>query len=168
MTSSRRGQEAARGEQGRGPENVHERRDEAPGARGRPGARTLLGVVPIAERKAAAGATVALTALEVHEGGVGMLRYLISHDLKPERGEMVHAEPEVRVRDDSGLDYEVALVEAGSDTGGEADGLLRVEGLLEPGTRRLEVEFVRLLVVELPDGEEKPSVLGPWLFRVAP
>lgn len=128
----------------------------------------MLGVVPIAEKQVAGGATVALAALEVHEGGVGMLRYLISHDLLPERGEMVHAEPEMRVRDDSGLDYEVALVEAGSDTDGESDGLLRIEGLPELGNRPLDVEFVRLAVVELPNGEEKPSLQGPWLFRVAP
>jgi hypothetical protein len=45
-------------------------------------ARTLRKVVPIAQRREAGGITVALSALELYEGGEGILRYLISHDPK--------------------------------------------------------------------------------------
>ena len=67
-------------------------------------ARTLRKVIPIAQKREAGGITIALSALELYEGGGGILRYLISHDPQkvfkdPFKGGL---EPEIEVQDGSG------------------------------------------------------------------
>lgn len=124
-------------------------------------ARTLREVVPIVQRRSAAGITVALSALEVHEGGRGLIGYLLSPD-GPEGWDNLrrYSFPEVRVRDDQGRSYEAAAGTAPRPWG----GTLRVADLLEAGAAELEVEVVRLF--RGPSGRGLAEHLdGPWIFR---
>ena len=129
----------------------------------RSNARTLQKVVPIAQRREAGGITVALSALELYEGGEGVLRYLISHDPK-EAFEYGGPEPEMEIRDGSGRLYGWGL-EGYSGGGGEEEGALEVFDLPESGD--LEVKVVRVVRTEPPDGAVSEAREGPWEFRLS-
>ncbi len=148
-------------------EEPHGRVGEARVSFERYDARALLKVVPVAQRRSAAGITVALSALEVYEGGRSLLRYSVSPDPGTEAGPggrpMRHCVPEVLVRDERGRSYEAlqGSVRASRNT---ADGELHVVGLPESGTSELEVEVVRLFE-ELPVAPRRGEhVDGPWVF----
>lgn len=125
-------------------------------------ALTLNRVVPIAQQSSAAGITVALSALEIHEGGRGLIRYLLSPDSELRDWDRLirYSFPEVRVRDDRGRSYEVGVGSAARAWG----GTLRVAGLPEAGAAELEVGVIRLF--KGPSGEGRSESLdGPWVFR---
>lgn len=126
-------------------------------------ASTLRKVVPIAQRREAGGITVALSALELYEGGEGVLRYLISHD--PETAfEHGAPEPEMEIRDDSGRRYGWGL-EGYSGGPGETEGTLEVFDLPDSGD--LEVTVARVVSTEPPDGAVSEAREGPWEFRLS-
>lgn len=129
----------------------------------RSNARTLRKVVPIAQRREAGGITVALSALEIYEGGEGVLRYLISHDPKTafQNG---GPEPEMEIRDGSGRRYGWWL-EGYSGNPGEEEGTLGVFDLPDSGD--LEIRVVRVVSTEPPDGAVSEAREGPWVFRLS-
>lgn len=65
-------------------------------------ALTLRKVLPIAQKREADGITVALSALELYEGGEGILRYLISYDPQTVAKDGA-PEPEMEMQDGAGL-----------------------------------------------------------------
>ncbi len=87
-------------------------------------ALTLTRVVPIAQQSNAAGITVALSALEIHEGGRGLIGYLLSPDSESRNWDRLirYSFPEVRVRDDRGRPYEAGVGSAPRAWGGHATG----------------------------------------------
>lgn len=126
-------------------------------------ARTLRKVIPIAQRREANGITVALSALELYEGGGGILRYMISHD--PRTAFQGRAsEPEMEVRDGSGRRYGWDL-EGYSGGPGETEGTLVVFDLPDSGD--LEIMVARVVDTEPPDGAISEAHEGPWEFRLS-
>lgn len=125
-------------------------------------AHTLRKVVPIAQRRGSGGVTVALSALELYEGGQGVLRYLVSHD--PAAFEDGGPEPELEVRDGSGHRYGWDL-EGNSGGPGEEEGTLRLFDLPESG--HLEVTVVLVAHTEPPDAAASEARGGPWEFRLS-
>lgn len=124
---------------------------------------TLRKVVPIAQRREAGGITVALSALELYEGGEGVLRYLVSYDPTVfEDG--APDEPEMEIRDGSGRSYGWWLSEY-SGGPGETEGILQVSDL--PRSGDLEMRVVRLVSREPPEGAVGETCEGPWEFRVS-
>ncbi len=149
-------------------EEPHGRVEEVKVSFERYDAQALLKVVPIAQRRSAAGITVALSALEIYEGGRSLLRYSVSPDPGTEAGPggrpVRYFVPEVLVRDERGRSYE-ALQGSVRSSGSTADGELHVVGLPESGTSELEIEVVRLFE-ELPIAPRRGEHLdGPWIFR---
>jgi hypothetical protein len=128
----------------------------------RSNARTLRKVVPIAQRREVGGITVALSALELYEGGEGVLRYLVSHD--PAAFEDGGPEPEIEIRDSSGRSYGWGLDGYGGGPG-ETEGTLEVYDLPDSGD--LEVTVVRVVGTEPPDGAVSEAHEGPWEFRLS-
>lgn len=129
----------------------------------RSNARTLRKVVPIAQRRDAGGITVALSALELYEGGGGILRYLVSHDPKTAFVDGA-PEPEMEIRDGSGHLYGWGI-EGYSGNPGEEEGTLEVFDL--PGSGDLEIRVVRVVSTEPPDGTISEAHEGPWEFRLS-
>jgi hypothetical protein len=129
----------------------------------RSNARTLKKVVPIAQGREARGITVALSALELYEGGGGVLRYLISHDAKG-AFEYGGPEPEVEIRDALGNHYGWNL-EGYSGGDGEEEGTLEVFDLPDSGD--LEVVVTRVVRTEPPEGAVSEARDGPWEFRLS-
>jgi hypothetical protein len=129
----------------------------------RSNARTLRKVVPIAQCREAGGITVALSALELYEGGEGVLRYLISHDPK-KAFEYGGPEPEVEIRDGSGRLYGWGLEGYGGGEG-ETEGTLEVFDLPDSGD--LEVRVLRVVRTGPPDGAVGEAREGPWEFRLS-
>jgi hypothetical protein len=122
-------------------------------------ARTLQRVVPVVQKVSVGGVTAALASVELHEGGTGVLRFLISSDTEY----LGMPEPEVSVRDDSGRSYVVLPDHAGS-SGGEVEVSMHALGLPEPAD--LEVEITRLTEFDHRHGDlEVASWEGPWTFR---
>jgi hypothetical protein len=122
-------------------------------------ARTLQKVVPVVQKAGVGGVTVALASVEVHEGGNGILRFLISSDTEY----LGMPEPAIRVRDDSGRSYVVLPDHAGS-SGDGVEVSVHALGLPEPA--ELEVEIARLTEFDYRhDDAEVASWEGPWTFR---
>ena len=129
----------------------------------RSNARTLQKVVPIAQRREAGGITVALSALELYEGGEGILRYLISHD--PEAAfEGGGPEPEMEVRDGLGRRYGWGP-EGYSGGPGETEGTLRLVDLPDSGD--LAGRVVRVVRTEPTDAAVSEGREGPWGLRLS-
>ena len=126
----------------------------------RSNACTLRKVVPIAQRREAGGVTVALSTLELYEGGEGVLRYLVSHDPTVFEG----GDPELEIRDASGRHYGWDL-EGNSGVPGEEEGTLRLFDL--PDSGEIEVAVVRLVCTEGPEGAVVEALEGPWEFRLS-
>ena len=121
-------------------------------------ARTLRRVVPFVQKVGVGGVTVALASVELHEGGNGVLRFLISSTSE----HLGTPEPEVRVRDGSGRHYAILLVRA-SSSGDELEVSMHALGLPEPA--ELEVEIARLTEIDHRQDVEVASWEGPWTFR---
>lgn len=128
----------------------------------RSNACTLRKVVPIAQRREAGGVTVALSALELYEGGEGVLRYLVSHD--PAAFEDGGPHPEMEIRDGSGRSYGWGLDGYGGGPG-ETEGTLEISDL--PDTGDLEVRVARMVRTEPQDGAVVEAREGPWEFRLS-
>ena len=128
----------------------------------RSNARTLRKVVPIAQRREAGGITVALSALELYEGGEGILRYLISYDPKA-AFEDGGPEPEMEVRDGSGRRYGWGL-EGYSGGPGETEGTLKVLDLPDSGD--LKIRVLRVVRTEPPEGSVSEAREGRWELRL--
>lgn len=130
-----------------------------------PSARTLEHVVPIARKQTVGETTVALTSLEVHGEGLGVLWWRVSFEVEPLAGGGI-PEPEFRIRSVPGR--ELPWWPRGSGAGdGEADGEIEVEDLPDAGD--IEVVVSRLVfrewVSERGEEEELDSYEGPWSFR---
>lgn len=138
---------------------------EPPVERPRASAWNLERVVPVAQKQAVGGITVALASLELFGEGVGVLRYLISS----EEGLFEYGipEPELVLRDASGRVLSWSPRGSGS-RGGEADGEVEVRDL--PQTGALEVEVTRLASLgfdeEAGEEVEEDSYDGPWTFEI--
>ena len=109
---------------------------------------------------------VALSALELYEGGEGILRYLISYEPQtsfkdPFKGS---PEPEIEVRDGSGRYYGWRL-DGSSGGDGETEGTLEIFDL--PRSGELEIIVVRVVSTESPDGNVNESHEGPWEFHLS-
>lgn len=136
----------------------------------KPAATTLRQVVPVAQKRHASGLTVALSYLEIHEGGNGFLRFLMRQDRPSRRRALTSPGLELRVRDGSGRPLETREDGSGSSMESSYATLashasLLVFGLSDSGD--IEVEVLR--VVELDEygrtREEGSSWEGPWTFR---
>lgn len=139
---------------GRGPEPVVPIPEGFRGA----SARTLRRVVPFVQKVGVGGVTVALASVELHEGGNGVLRFLISSTSE----HLGTPEPEVRVRDGSGRHYAILFARA-SSSGDEMEVSMHALGLPEPA--ELEVEIARLTEIDHRQDVEVASWEGPWTFR---
>lgn len=129
-------------------------------------ARTLRKVIPIAQKREAGGITIALSALELYEGGGGILRYLISHDPQkvfkdPFKGGL---EPEIEVQDGSGRCYGW-LPDGYSGGAGETEGTLQIFELPRSGDLRITVVWV--VGTEPPEGAVSEAHEGPWKFHLS-
>lgn len=129
-------------------------------------ARTLRKVVPIAQKREVGGITVALSALELFDGGEGILRYLISHDPQTAFKDPFNGspEPEIEVRDGSGLHYGWDL-DGYSGGDGETEGTLEILDL--PGSGDIEIRIVRVVCTEPPEGAVSEAHEGPWEFHLS-
>ena len=81
----------------------------------KPTATTIRRVVPVAQKRHASGLTVALSFLEIHEGGNGFVRFLMRQDRPTQRRALTLPGLELRVRDGSGR-----LLETREDSGGSS------------------------------------------------
>jgi hypothetical protein len=143
---------------------------ERPPEHWKPAATTLRRVVPVAQKREASGLTVALSYLEIHEGGNGFLRFLMRQDRPTSRRALTHPGLELRVRDGSGRPLKTLEDSSGSSMESSYATLashasLLVFGLPDSGDTDVEV----LRVVELDEfgrhREEGPSWKGPWTFQ---
>lgn len=129
-------------------------------------ALTLRRVVPIARRATVGGITVALSALELHEGGKSVLRYLISIHPDSEAFEMMSRglpKPELQVKDGSGRSYDVSYKGSGA-TDGNSAGEVRILGLPDTGDLEIKVTGVYSRASREEPTERRD---GPWTFRFA-
>ena len=136
----------------------------------KPAATTLRRVVPVAQKRHASGLTVALSFLEIHEGGSGFLGFLMRQDHPTRRRAITSPGLELRIREDSGRQLETREDGSGSSMESsyatlEAHASLLVFGLPDSGD--IEAEVLRF--VELDDfgrfREKWPSWEGPWTFQ---
>lgn len=125
-------------------------------------ARTLSRVIPIAQRREAGGVTVALSALELFEGGEGILRYLISQD--PQELLEDFPEPEIEMHDGTGRRYGWSPDGYGGGDG-ETEGTLQTFDL--PASGEFEIRVVRLVRTEPPEGAVAGAREGPWVFHIS-
>ena len=128
-------------------------------------ALTLRRVVPIAQRVSVGGITVALSALEMHEGGKSLLRYSIS--VHPESDDFKRmscglTEPELLVRDGSGRTYDVLREHSGAGAG-HSSGELKIVGLPDTGDLQIEVTGVFSRAFREERAEYRD---GLWTFQV--
>ena len=128
--------------------------------------------MPVAQKRHASGLTVALSFLEIHEGGNGYLRFLMRQDRPTRRRALGLPRLELRVRDGSGRPLETLEDGGGSSMGPSYATLASHTSLLVfglPDSGDVEVEVLRVANVEMEDarsiGEEGASWEGPWVFR---
>lgn len=121
--------------------------------------RTLQRVVPVVQKASVGSITVALDSVERHEGGDGVLRFLISSDTEY----LGMPEPEVSVRDVSGHSYRV-LSNRASSSGDETEVSMHALGLPEPA--ELEADDLHLTEIDHRHGDaEGASWEDPSPFR---
>ena len=138
----------------------------------KPAATTLRRVVPVAQKCHASELTIALSFLEIHDGGSGLLRFLMRQD-RPTRRRALHLPRlELRARDGSGRNLDVREDGSGSSMGPSYSTLASHASLLVfglPGSGDVGVEVLRVANLEMEDprsmGEEGASWEGPWTFR---
>lgn len=145
---------------------------ERPPEHWKPAATTLRRVVPVAQKRHASGLTVALSYLEVHDGGNGLLRFLMRQDRPTRRRALTTPRLELRVRDGSGRPLETLEDSSGSSMGSNHATLASHASLLVfglPDSGDVDVEVLRIANLEMEDsrsiGEEGASWEGPWVFR---
>lgn len=145
---------------------------EEPAEHWKPSATTLGRVVPVAQKRHASGLTVALSFLEVHEGGNGLLRFLFRQDRPTRRRALELPRLELRVRDGSGRPLDTVEDSSGSSMGPTHATLASHASLLVfglPDSGDVDVEVLRVANVEMEGprsiGEEGASWEGPWAFR---
>lgn len=138
----------------------------------KPAATTLRRVVPVAQKRYASELTVALSFLEIHEGGNGLLRFLMRQDRPTRRRALELPRLELCVRDGSGRPLDTVEDSSGSSMGPSYATLASRASLLVfglPDSDDVEVEVARVANVEMEDpramGEEGVSWEGPWAFR---
>lgn len=132
-----------------------------------PSARALERVVPVAQKLTVGGITVAISSLELYEGGIGVLRWQVHFgEAQFQHGEGFGIpEPWFEIRDGEGRTLPWSPQGAGAG-GRDADGDVRVGELPEAG--ELEVEVTRLVPDPYEEGEragDGTSYEGPWTFR---
>lgn len=136
-------------------------------------ARTLQRVVGVGQKREAAGITLALTALEVHEVGVSVLRYMLAAESGAggvEEGTVGIPMLSVTVEDAARRTYEVFRGETGG-WGLEARGTLKVIGIPVGDANELTVRVDRIRRERMlglgPEYEALPDQVweGPWEFR---
>ncbi|MDP9439358.1 MAG: hypothetical protein M3P49_11535 [Actinomycetota bacterium] len=116
--------------------------------------------------------TVALSYLEIHEGGNGFLRFLMRQDRPTRRRALTTPRLELRVRDGSGRPLETREDGGGSSMGSSYATLSSHASLLVfgvPDSGDVDVEVLRVASLEMEDpraiGETGASWEGPWVFR---
>lgn len=125
-------------------------------------AQTLRGVVPIAAKESVGGVTVALTALEVYQGGNGILRYLLFLDSRSRRRFEALPGPHIEVEDETGRTLPIELLE---DSASErtSSGLFQIAELPESGD--LQVRVLRIAGSKRFFDVGDFAWEGPWIFK---
>lgn len=138
----------------------------------KPAATTLRRVVPVVQKRHASGLTVALSYLEIHEGGNGFMQFLMRQDRPTRRRALTTPRLKLRVRDASGRTLETLEDGSGSSRGPSYATLASHASLLVfglPDSGDIDVEVARVANLEMEEarsiGEEGPSWEGPWVFR---
>ena len=143
---------------------------EEPTEHWKPAATTLRRVVPVAQKRHASGLTVALSFLEIHEGGNGFLRFLMRQDRPTRRRALTTSRLELRVSDGSGRPLETLEDGSSSSMGPSYATLASHASLLVfglPDSGDVEVEVARVVGLDMsgrPHETELPWE-GPWVFR---
>ena len=125
-------------------------------------ARTLTRVIPIAATESNGGVTVALTALEIYQGGNGILRYLLSLESGSRRKFEVLPGPHIEIEDATGRTLPVEMLED-SSSGRTASGLFQIAEL--PDSGNLEVRILRIAGSKRFFDIGDFAWEGPWTFR---
>lgn len=125
-------------------------------------AHTLIRTVPIAAKESIGDVTVALTALEVYQGGNGILRYLLALDPRSRRKFEALPGPHTEVADEAGRALPIELVED-SASGHVSSGLFRIAELPESG--KLEVRMLRIAGSKRFFDVGDFAWEGPWMFQ---
>lgn len=133
----------------------------------RSSARTLERVVPVAQKSTVGGITVAISSLELYEGGIGVLRWQVHFGENQLRygGGFGIPEPYFEIRDSEGRTLPWAP-QGGGASDRDADGDVRVGEL--PNAGELEIEVTHLVADSYEHGEyagDGSSYEGPWSFR---
>lgn len=125
-------------------------------------AQTLRRVVPIAAKESVGGVTVALTSLEVYQGGNGILRYLLSLDTRSRRRFETLPGPHLEIEDEAGRTLPVELLE---DSASErtSSGLFQVAELPEAGKLTVRVRRIAGSKRFFDIGDFAWD--GPWIFE---
>lgn len=136
----------------------------------KPTATTLRRVVPVAQKRHASGLTIALSFLEIHEGGNGFLRLLMRQDRPTRRRALELPRLELCVRDGSGRTLGTTEDSSGSSMGPGYATLASHATLLVfclPESGDVHVEVARVVDAGVP-GQPRETELsweGPWTFR---
>lgn len=117
-----------------------------------PAATTVRRVVPVAQKRKVSGLTVALSFLEIHEGGNGFLRFLMRQDRPTRWRALTIPRLEVRIRDGSGHPLETREDGSGSSMQSsyatlESNASLLVFGLPETGD--IDIEVLRVVNLKM-------------------
>lgn len=131
-----------------------------------PSARTLERVVPIAQKQTVGEITVALTALEIHGEGLGVLRYLISYAEAMFEGGYGIPVPELVIQNEAGSGLPWSWRNNGSSDG-ESYGEVEVTEIPDAGEIAIEAPRVASWRFDDDAGEEveEEAYDGPWSFR---
>lgn len=124
----------------------------------------------MAQKRKASGLTVALSYLEIHEGGNGFLRFLMRQDRPTRRRALTTSRLELRVRDGSGCPLETLEDSSGSSMGSSYATLASHASLLVfslPDSGDIDVEVARVVGLDMTGRprEGGASWEGPWTFR---
>jgi hypothetical protein len=111
--------------------------------------------VPVAQKRKASGLTVALSFLEIHEGGNGYLRFLLRQDRPTRWRALTTPRLELRIRDGSGRPLETQEDSSGSSMQSsyaslEANASVLVFGLPDSGDIDVEVSHIANLEMDSP------------------
>lgn len=124
------------------------------------------GVVPIAQKQTVGEITVALTALEIHGEGLGVLRYRISYAEAMFEGGYGIPVPELVIQNEAGSGLPWSWRNNGSSDG-ESYGEVDVTEIPDAGEIAIEAPRVASWRFDDDAGEEveEEAYDGPWSFR---